>query len=63
MTRPTKEPSTPRLPGETHEEDVADTLFERWIARPGASRPRLRAAPPRPTLPPLGDDLADRWFK
>jgi hypothetical protein len=63
MTRVEEEPSALRLPGKTREEDVADSLVERWLARPGASRPRMRAAPARPTAPPLGDDLADAWFR
>jgi hypothetical protein len=63
MTRVVEDPSALRPPGETQEEDVADSLFERWLARPGASRRRMRAAPALPTAPPLGDDLADAWFK
>ena len=63
MTRVVEDPSALRPPGETREEDVADSLFERWLARPGASRPRIRAAPERPAVPPLGDDLADAWFR
>ncbi|HEY1694516.1 MAG TPA: hypothetical protein VGG39_20240 [Polyangiaceae bacterium] len=66
MTRSAQEPSAPHPAVEASETE--DSLFERWLARTSTSHPRLRAArapPPQPQqpVPPLGDDLADGWFK
>lgn len=68
MTRFEQDACAPPPTVEAREEESADSLFERWLARSNASRPRLKAAParapgPAPTLPPLGDALADAWFK
>lgn len=63
------EPETPAPPtAEVEEEDTRDSLFERWLAHSAASQPRLRrsgvpAPAPPATEVPLGDDLADAWFK
>jgi hypothetical protein len=51
--RPTEEPET-------------DSLLERWLARTrSTSQQRLRVAPApsAPPQPPIGDDLADAWFR
>jgi hypothetical protein len=61
-------PETPAPPpAEVEAEDTRDSLFERWLAHSTASQPRLRRsrvpAPSAPENPPLGDELADRWFK
>jgi hypothetical protein len=61
MTRFEQDPSI-LPPTVEEEEEPQDTLLERWLARSNTSRPRLRASAP-PTIPPLGDDLADSWFK
>lgn len=63
MTRFEKESST--LPPAVADGDAEDSLLERWLARSTGSRARVRAAPrqPPPTIPPLGDELADAWFK
>jgi hypothetical protein len=68
MTRFEQDPCAlqPAAAVEAREEESTDSLFERWLARSNASRPRMKAAPataPPPTLPPLGDALADAWFK
>jgi hypothetical protein len=61
MTRFGQDPSA--LPPAVEEEEAAlDSLFERWLARSNRSQPRMRTSAP-PTIPPLGDDLADSWFK
>ena len=59
MTRPEQETCAPQP---TQPEN--DSLFERWLARSADARRRPRAArasssPP----PPIGDRLADSWFK
>ncbi len=55
------------LPAEVEEEDTRDSLFERWLAHSAASQPRMRRSGVPAPAPfdeaPLGDDLADRWFK
>jgi hypothetical protein len=67
MPRFEQEPSA--LPRATAEGDGEDSLFERWLARSKSSRARMRAVPARPpaavaaTAEPLGDELADAWFK
>ncbi len=61
MTRSGKDLPAPQV------EETSDSLLERWLARAPASRTRIpaRAAAPQPALErePLGDELADRWFK
>jgi hypothetical protein len=64
----TRLPENPVPAPAVTEEESRDSLFERWLARadrPALSQPRLRvgaAAPPEPVAP-LGDELADAWFK
>lgn len=61
MTRFEQDPSA--LPPAVEEGDEAqDSLFERWLAQSNTYQRRLRTSAP-PTIPPLGDDLADSWFK
>ncbi|HEY3817017.1 MAG TPA: hypothetical protein VGL81_07600 [Polyangiaceae bacterium] len=66
MTRFEPETPAPRPAAEV-EEDACDSLFERWLAHSSTSRARLRsgvpAPAPAPREEPLGDDLADSWFK
>jgi hypothetical protein len=71
MTRFQPDTPAPLPPAEaTHaEEESRDSLFERWLTRSrpsNASQHRLRsgvpAAPSQPA-PPLGDELADAWFR
>jgi hypothetical protein len=52
-------------PPTEQEESVDDTLFRRWLTRAPTSHPRVRvAASPQPSeREPLGDELADRWFR
>jgi len=48
------------------EEPEHDSLFERWLARFPRSHQRLRAAPApssAPSQPPIGDEIADAWFR
>jgi hypothetical protein len=60
MTRFEPKPSASRPAAEA--EESTDSLLERWLAHSKASRPRLRhSGVPAPA--PLGDDLADAWFK
>jgi hypothetical protein len=45
-----------------------DPLLDRWLATPPPSRTRIRIASERPPSltaaePPIGDELADGWFK
>jgi hypothetical protein len=74
MTRSAQEQSAPS-PAE-EEAKTEDSLFERWLARTSTSHPRIRAAraaptpqdttvapKPEPAVSPIGDDLADAWFK
>jgi hypothetical protein len=66
MTRFAPETPAPRLAAE--EEESRDSLFVRWLARSTASQPRLRRSgvptpSSQPSEAPLGDDLADAWFK
>jgi len=67
MTRFEPETPAPR-PAAEEGEGTRDSLFERWLAHSTASQPRLRrSGVPAPAPPqseaPLGDDLADAWFK
>lgn len=56
------EPETPAPQPAAEEEESRDSLFERWLAHSTASQSRLRhSGAPAPA--PLGDDLADAWFK
>jgi hypothetical protein len=51
-----------RAPAGTDPRD--EGLEDRWFEKP--SRPRLRATtirPPPQSPAPLGDDVADRWFR
>lgn len=59
---PPDEASPP--PAAAEEGDGTDSLFERWLTRFPASQQRMRAAAAvEPEREPLGDDLADRWFR
>jgi hypothetical protein len=63
MTRPEQDTCAPRI---AEEPEPRDSLFERWLARSPSSHPRVRAAKIglRSTPPePIGDRLADAWFK
>jgi hypothetical protein len=42
-----------------------DALLERWLASPPARRPMSSRPPPHEALArdPLGDDVADAWFR
>ena len=65
---PRFDPDAPAPRPAAEEEETRDSLFERWIAHSTASQPRLRRSgvptpAPRADDPPLGDDLADAWFK
>jgi hypothetical protein len=66
MTRPEQDTCAPPTVA-VAEEPERDSLFERWLARSPASRQRLRIAPARlqstPPPEPIGDGLADSWFK
>jgi hypothetical protein len=64
MIRFEGEPPT-EAPPISEEEECSDSLLERWLTRFPASQPRLRAvaAPERERREPIGDDLADSWFK
>jgi hypothetical protein len=60
---PKPETSTPLV---AEEPEPQDLLLERWLARSSASHARVRAAAalPRSSPPePIGDGLADAWFK
>ncbi len=64
MTRPEQDSCAPRT---TEEPEPRDSLLERWLARSPSSRPQLRAAKiglrSAPPPEPIGDGLADSWFK
>ncbi len=49
-----------------HPED--DSLLERWLARAPSRKIRIASTPPpipyrTAPLEPIGDDVADAWFK
>jgi|HubBroStandDraft_1064217.scaffolds.fasta_scaffold1443531_1 hypothetical protein len=70
MTRPEQDtcaPSPPRRVVIEEQAEPRDSLFERWLARSPSSQPRLRAAKlglrSAPPPEPIGDGLADAWFR
>ena len=67
MTRPEQDTCAPPAVTIAEEPEPRDSLFERWLAHCPCSQPRVRAAKLglRSTLPPepIGDRLADSWFR
>jgi hypothetical protein len=67
MTRPEQDTCAPSRTVIEEEPEPRDSLFDRWLARSPSSQPRLRAARlalrSAPPPEPIGDGLADAWFR